>query len=243
MSVARPEKAPRKGERDVRLFRYCLPMRHEADSGEISIDDMTEPPFYPWAPIAVDAKTGHILTMDLSDLPDGCVSAFEQTLVNTASGVGMPKKIIVIDRRAEQVLSAFCQRFGVALARRKRCKALTDAPDNMLEHMAAPEEDDMVSSVEDMIDALRQPGLIRGLPDEVLCQIVSAMPDGVLPDDIVAALRKEAKRRGLFGQNLVIYTCASVGALPFPGGRPGPERCRFHRLPPSVSCPGSSAAG
>ena len=86
----------------------------------------------------------------------------------------------------------------VTLERKKRCKALTDALDDMVEHMVGMDEDDMEFSTDDMIEALRQPELIREMPDEVLLQILNVTPDGVFPDDIMKSLEKEAKRRGFF---------------------------------------------
>ena len=198
LSVARLEKAPRKGEWAAHLFRHVMPLSNEAESGEISIDDMTQAAFYPWALIAINAKSGLILAMNLSDDPDDYTRALGRTLVDAVTSAGMPKKIIVIDDRTQQALSAFCQRFGVALERKKRCKALTDALDDMVEHMVGMDEEDMEFSADDMIEALRRPEVLREMPDEVLLQILNVTPDGVLPDDIMKSLEKEAKRRGFF---------------------------------------------
>ena len=50
----------------------------------------------------------------------------------------------------------------------------------------------------DMIETLRQPEVLREMPDEVLLEILNSVPDGALPDDIMKSLEKEALRRGFF---------------------------------------------
>ena len=200
LSVARLSKVPQKGEWAVKLFRHIDPLSSEADDGDgmISIDDLTSAPFFPWTMIIVNAKTGYVLTAELANDPEDYTRTFAQTLVNTAGRAGLPKKIIVLDDRTAQALSAFCQRYGIALERKKRCKALTDALDDMVAHFGAMDEEDMDFSMDDILQALRDPELIRAMPDEALIQILALVPDGALPDDIMQALNREAERRGFF---------------------------------------------
>ncbi|MBR2699041.1 MAG: hypothetical protein IKE76_10655 [Clostridia bacterium] len=196
LSLARLQKAPRKGEWAMRLFRFVTPLTTQEEDG-LPFDKLTVVPFYPWAMITVEIKTGYVLSTSLCDTPEDYTRFFAQKLTDCVANFGMPGRIVVLDDRTEQAMRSFCDQFGVRLERRKRCKALTEALDDLLGHMLSGEEDDDGDSLEETMEMLRQPDFVAALPDEFLKMIFSTTKPSDFPEDVYDIVHKEGIRRGL----------------------------------------------
>ncbi|MBR0369003.1 MAG: hypothetical protein IJH86_11505 [Clostridia bacterium] len=197
LSLARLQKAPRKGEWAIRLFRFVNPLT-DSSQEDVSFDELTKPPFYPWAMLIVEIKTGFVLSSVLCDDPEDYTQFFGMKLTEAVANFGMPKRIVVLDDCTEQAMRRFCDQFGVRLERKKRCKALTEALNSLLAHMTAEEEDDGPDDLlGETMEMLRQPDVVAALPDEFLKMIFTATKPSDFPEDVYDMLHKEGIRRGL----------------------------------------------
>lgn len=195
LTRTRIEKVARKGDWGVQLFRYPQALTDEDENGEIPIEDLAHAPFYPWALMIVDAKTGYIFAVDICRDPEDYVPQFTQKMVEAVSQFGLPNRIRVLDDRTEALFKVFCGQFSVKLEHRKHCKALEEALDNLAEHLLGPDVSD--DEFDAMINALRDPEVLASLPDEALLMFFDRTEPGAFPEDVVEALFNEGFRRGL----------------------------------------------
>ena len=195
LSRAKLGKAPRKGEWAARLFRYFTPVSKEYDGeDQIAFDDLTEAPFYPWALLLIDARSGIVLSACMSDSPEDYSPDFAASIVETVTKCGLPHKIAVTDDRTAQALSRFCDDFGVVLQRKKRCKLLQEALDSLLEH-ALSDADISDDEIDMMFDVLGNADLVRTMPDEMFVELLREVDFAGFPENVKKVIYNEAVRR------------------------------------------------
>lgn len=204
LSRTRLSKAPRKGEWAVKVFRHFQPLLPGYDDEDyVLFDDLEEPPIYPLALIIVEMKMGFVAGVTVSNSLEDYSPSFVSAITDAASNYGLPNKIIVIDDRTAQILGPFCEDFGITLQQKKRCKALQEALDDLIESfMNAEDGFDADESVRDdeigaMFEMLRDTELLETMPEPMLKQLLSIPDPGVLPQDIWDALCREGVRRKL----------------------------------------------
>lgn len=204
LSRAKLQKAVRKGEWAVKLFRHVDSMAMEQVDGDMVLfEDLTAPPVFPWALLILDLKMGLIAGLGISGNVEDYSPDLTQTIVEAAAIYGLPKKITVIDDRTAQAMGRFCEDYGITLQRKARCKALQEALDDLIQQFMAadlmdgPDDDDMPDAMDWMLEMLSDPHYVRELPDELLLQLLNTPGASVLPNGISSILKKEADRRGL----------------------------------------------
>ena len=197
LTRARLERAPRKGEWAVKLFRH-FQAATDQEEDEVELADLTAAPYFPWSIMIVDTKKTLVVQVGLSQSAEDYTQALAKVLADAVSCAGMPRKITVVDDRTQAALSEFCASYDIKLDRRKRCKPLQDALDNMLNHfLADPDFENAEAEVNEMLELLRQPDFVAGLPDEILNSFFTQVDPREVPGDVMEIMRAEAKFRGL----------------------------------------------
>lgn len=198
LSRVRLERAPRKSEWALKLFRHILPSTSQEEDDPISYDDLESQPFFPWLMLIVDTHSGLVLSAWLSSAPTDYTAEFAPKLTELVSNSGMPNSIVVLDDRTEEAIRDFCDRFGVRLKRKNSCKQLQSALDDFIAHfLDADDPEDYMEGPDEVLEALRDPEFVAGMPDEMIRSFLTEVDMNEMPEDIGRIMVKEAMRRGI----------------------------------------------
>ena len=205
MTRVRLSKARLRGDWAARVFLTPTPVAEGTEDNEsdlvIPFDALDTPPFYPYALMVVNARSGMILMMHLTRGPE-YGPEFAEKIAEICDKDGLPRRMLVEDDRSEAMFRPFCEQFGIQLLRCDSIEALDDALDSFLESFDMDDLDDEDDDVDDgeidaMLDLLRDEALVREIPTHMLREMFREIDMSQLPGDVADNLKREAKRRGI----------------------------------------------
>lgn len=191
--IARSKK--RAGEWACDVFMHGNPMSDEkGESG--SVEEPVNAPFYPYLLLIVDNKNGSVINVRLSENPEDYAEQFAQTVLEVAQNNGRPSRILVCNERTRALFQKLSAQLGAELVLKKRIPHLEEAEQGFLEHFNGGESS-IDEDMEQLMEALRDPGAFAEMPDAVLMQLRQLEQAGALPNDVAGNVKRACEKRGL----------------------------------------------
>jgi len=196
LSLAKLRKIKKRGgEWASDIFMHVEAVSSEAGD-EGFVDEPQSAPFFPYLLMIVDNQSGLVLVGEISPRLDAYTEDFTKTILKAAHANGKPSRILVCNERTQALFSKLAKQLGAELIMQNHIPLLEEARDGFFERF----DDDSINAddqIEEIMNVLADPEMIKALPDAILIQISEAIEHGMLPADVSNHVRKECQRRKL----------------------------------------------
>lgn len=156
----------------------------------------TNPAYYPFIMMIIDEQDGTILTNSVSrydgDDHESFISDFTETILKS----GLPDRIHVINPRTKSLLSEIGKKLKIKITSQAKNTLIRDAVEQLDEYLNGYMDDDgMMEELQDILDIINEPAMLRNIPDSVLDDFLQLQEYGMLTPETIRTLMAEQKRR------------------------------------------------
>ncbi|MGM9624260.1 MAG: DUF6930 domain-containing protein [Eubacteriales bacterium] len=163
-----------------------------------SEDEKTEtnPAFYPFIMLIIDEQDETVLANSVSrydgDDNESFISDFAETVLKS----GLPDRIHVINPRTRSLLSGIGKKLKIKITYQAKNALIREVVDQLDAYLNdAMDDDEMMEELQNMLDIIKEPAMLRTIPDSVLHDLLQLQDYGMLTPEIIRILMAEQKRR------------------------------------------------